>query len=323
MGMDSRSNSWEFINIGNPEYFTLIMGQSPPSRTYNIEGLGLPFFQGKAQFGGLYPTLNKYCSEPSRIAEKDDVLISVRAPVGPTNMANCKCCIGRGLAAIRCTEKVVPKFLLYALRSMEGNIAASVQDQGGGFTAIKREQIEAIEIPVPPLEEQRRMVSRIEELTRRVEEARRVRRVSIEEASRYLAAAISKVFDNRESHGWKVKKIKYICEKPQYGFTESATLDPVGPKFLRITDIQNGKVDWQTVPYCRCDDVDKYRLRPGDIVFARTGATTGKSFLTTETPEPAVFASYLIRLQPKEEVLPEFLYWYFQSSKYCVVSVCH
>ena len=194
MGMDSRSNSSGFINIGNPEYFTLIMGQSPPSRTYNIEGLGLPFFQGKAQFGGLYPTLNKYCSEPSRIAEKDDVLISVRAPVGPTNMANCKCCIGRGLAAIRCTENVVPKFLLYALRSMEGNIAASVQDQGGGFTAIKREQLEAIEIPVPPLEEQRRIVSRIEELTRRVEEARRILKEAEAELAAFTPSLLAKAF---------------------------------------------------------------------------------------------------------------------------------
>lgn len=130
---------WILVNIGNQKYFSLIMGQSPPSESYNHDGTGLPFFQGKAEFGEFYSTPQKYCSKPLRIAEEEDVLISVRAPVGPTNLASCKCCIGRGLAATKCKEKVIPKFLLFAPRWIENGIANSVQDQGGGFTAIKRE----------------------------------------------------------------------------------------------------------------------------------------------------------------------------------------
>ncbi|MCK4604345.1 MAG: restriction endonuclease subunit S, partial [Deltaproteobacteria bacterium] len=109
----NNKNGWKYKKLGDENYFKVIMGQSPPSKTYNFEEIGLPFFQGKAEFGKMFPMPKKYCSEPTRIAEKNDVLISVRAPVGPTNLANTRCCIGRGLAAIRCEQKVLPRFLFY------------------------------------------------------------------------------------------------------------------------------------------------------------------------------------------------------------------
>ncbi|MCP4542487.1 MAG: hypothetical protein GY832_35655 [Chloroflexi bacterium] len=100
---------------------------------------------------------------------------------------------------------------------------------------------------------------------------------------------------------WYWTTVGELSENIQYGHTESAKDEPVGPKFLRITDIQHGRVNWETVPYCKCSEEEhnKYRLRPGDIVFARTGATTGKSYLIANCPD-AVFASYLIRLRPSE-----------------------
>src|ERR1700746_946661 len=117
--------------------------------------------------------------------------------------------------------------------------------------------------------------------------------------------------------GWTAAPIKEICEPPQYGHTAPAEAAPVGPRMLRITDIQKGKVDWTQVPHCRCSEIEKYRLRRGDILFARTGATTGKSFLVGDVPE-AVFASYLIRLRVRQHVLSEYLFWYFQSSDYWI-----
>lgn len=103
-----------------------------------------------------------------------------------------------------------------------------------------------------------------------------------------------------------------------YGYTESATSDPIGPKFLRITDIQDSGVNWDDVPFCQIDatGLKKFKLAHGDIVFARTGATTGKSFLVINPPE-AVFASYLIRLRLQDmSLLPEFVSLYFQSKEY-------
>ncbi len=115
--------------------------------------------------------------------------------------------------------------------------------------------------------------------------------------------------------GWDEATVKELCGQPQYGYTESATLQPIGPRFLRITDIQDGDVNWESVPYCPCNELGKYRLADGDILFARTGATTGKSYLVHNPPE-AVFASYLIRIRPGTRVLPECVWWYFQSSGY-------
>lgn len=85
---------------------------------------------------------------------------------------------------------------------------------------------------------------------------------------------------------------------------------------LRITDIQDGKVYWSSVPYCKCTDVAKYELSTGDLVFVRTGATLGKSFLITDVSKQVIYASYLIRLRTRGNVLPEFLYYFFQSPDY-------
>lgn len=102
--------------------------------------------------------------------------------------------------------------------------------------------------------------------------------------------------------------LDYYLQNTQYGFTASA-LQTGSFRLLRITDINNGTVDWDSVPYCECDnkDVEKYLLKEDDILIARTGGTTGKSFLIKELPSNAVFASYLIRLRANEQCLPEFL----------------
>ena len=118
--------------------------------------------------------------------------------------------------------------------------------------------------------------------------------------------------------GWESKKLK-VVSAINYGYTVSASSDPVGPHFLRITDIQNDHVDWESVPYCKIEphDLEKYRLANGDIVFARTGATTGKSYLVNDPPEEAIFASYLIRLRLREKtLLPEFVSLFFQTAGY-------
>lgn len=96
----------------------------------------------------------------------------------------------------------------------------------------------------------------------------------------------------------------------QYGYTASAQDEPVGPKFLRITDIVSDIINWDTVPHCEIDenDYEKHKLFKGNIVVARTGATAGYAKLIRENDKEAVFASYLIRIRPNVDgVAPEFL----------------
>jgi len=130
-----------------------------------------------------------------------------------------------------------------------------------------------------------------------------------------VRAAATILFSALERHNTPLVPLSDLCERPQYGFTASATLEPLGPKFVRITDLQDGKINWTSVPFCKCDDAQKYALNANDILFARTGATTGKTYLVRDQ-QPAVFASYLIRLRPKANVEAGYLYSFFQSDNY-------
>ena len=116
---------------------------------------------------------------------------------------------------------------------------------------------------------------------------------------------------------WEWATVGDLSASIEYGYTESSTRAEVGPKFLRITDIQNEKVEWDEVPYCpiSLDREAKYALQTGDIVFARTGATTGKSHLI-HSPPRAIFASYLIRVRPLPLVPSRYLALFFQSQNY-------
>lgn len=163
-----RARLWRSARLG--DVANIIMGQSPPSSTYRDTPDGLPFFQGKADFGAVHPVARKWCTEPIKVAYAGDILMSVRAPVGPTNLADTECCIGRGLAAIRAGAAVEQGFLLGALRAIEGEIASI--GTGSTFQAISGKQLRATIIPLPPLDEQRRIVAGLEARMADAERAR-------------------------------------------------------------------------------------------------------------------------------------------------------
>ncbi len=122
--------------------FDLLMGQSQPGDTYNDSGDGLPFFQGRTDFGFRYPENRKYCSAPTRVAEKGDTLVSVRAPVGDINLASERCCIGRGVAALR--HKVGgASFTYYTAWSLQEEFR-QYENTGTVFGAINKKQFEKI-----------------------------------------------------------------------------------------------------------------------------------------------------------------------------------
>ena len=204
-------------------------------------------------------------------------------------------------------ENLNPKYFYLALLSL------NIETRGyARHYRILKEK----EIPLPPIEIQKKIVERIEKMMAKIDEAKKFRKEALADASALIPSALNKIFEEGKKKGWEDVKVGDVCEKPQYGYTESAKLEAVGPKFLRITDIQNGNVDWKNVPYCFCNDIEKYQLKNGDIVFARTGATVGKSYLIKDSPKNAIFASYLIRLRATEKILPDFLYYFFQSPDY-------
>ncbi|MCK4396635.1 restriction endonuclease subunit S [candidate division WOR-3 bacterium] len=147
---------WEVAKLGDKNIVDLIMGQSPPSSTYNKKAEGLPFLQGKAEFGKIYPSPLIYCSRPLKIAEKNDLLLSVRAPVGDVNITLYKSCIGRGLTAIRPKSNRLHYLYLFYYLVFNKRIFQFLA-AGSTFKAIRKNEIENYSIPLPPLPEQHRI----------------------------------------------------------------------------------------------------------------------------------------------------------------------
>ena len=139
---------WEVRTLG--ERFRLTMGQSPPGTTYNNDGEGLPFFQGRTDFGLRYPSNRVFCSAPSRLAQSDDTLVSVRAPVGDVNMAWEESCIGRGVAAIRHLSGS-RSFSYYALQTLRAELQ-QYEQAGTVFGAITGKQFGSMQVVEPPPE---------------------------------------------------------------------------------------------------------------------------------------------------------------------------
>ena len=180
---------------------TIIAGQSPDSKYYNLNGEGIPFFQGKADFGEIYPNIRVFCTNPTKIAEKDDILLSVRAPVGPTNLSPGKVCIGRGLTAIRPNNEVGLKYLLYYFRHFEAQL--NQKGTGTTFKAITQNIIKNLDVPVPPLPEQERIVARIEELFSELDKAVETLNTTKQQLAVYRQAVLKEAFEGKLSKQWR------------------------------------------------------------------------------------------------------------------------
>ena len=195
-----------------PDFTCIVMGQSPASKTYNHSGAGLPFFQGKAEFGDLYPTINMYCSQPKKIAKQGATLLSVRAPVGPSNLAQHECCIGRGLAALHPCGEIEPKFLLYLFRSIEPVISG--KGTGSTFKSVTKGFVEDLEFDLPPLPEQRRIVAKIEELFSELDKGVESLKTARTQLNVYHQAVLKHAFEGKLTAQWREEN-KDKLEKPE------------------------------------------------------------------------------------------------------------
>lgn len=216
------------------------------------------------------------------------------------------------LATITAGEKIDFKYLYFFLILVDARDIAP----NSSYPSLRIADIAKIEIPLPPVLEQRRIVVKLEGVLAKIGEAKKLRAEARENADNLLSAELHKIFEEGKKKGWEEKTVEYVTNKIQYGYTASAKQSGTA-RLLRITDIQNNQVNWDEVPYCDCEDAEKYKLHSGDIVFARTGATVGKSFLIKNPPKNAVFASYLIRANVNiQKCSSEFLYYFFQSPNY-------
>lgn len=253
----------------------VVAGQSPKSEFYNSEGEGDPFYQGKKEFGDRFigpPT--KWTTSANRIAEAGDILMSVRAPVGPVNITQQRICIGRGLAAIRPGPRVDRDFLYYALLERQSEIRGT---EGAVFASINKTQIGAVKIPLPPLAEQKRIVAILDEAFEALERAEECHGEAITQANLFterfadqLLREVHSGSEHRSMADWGLK----VSTGPFGSLLHKSDYIKGGVPLINPVNLVNGEIEVdaaKTVAGDALERLQRYRLNAGDVLVARRG----------------------------------------------------
>jgi len=301
---------WDIKKLG--EVCEVIAGQSPEGRYYNNKEEGLPFYQGKKEFTKKYiGKPKKWTTKVTKEALKDDILISVRAPVGPINYSTQKICIGRGLAAIRASGKIEREYLYNFLVKHENEI---VGNTGAVFNSINKSQIGAIQIPLPPLSEQKRIVSILDKAFKAINLAKTNAEQNLKNAKELFESYLQNIFENK-GDDWVEKKLGEVCEiqlgKTPYRKTQSFwdRDKETSNVWLSIADMKHGEELFDSKEYISDLGVKNIKYVPKDTLMLSFKLTLGRvSFSGKDLFTNEAIAS-LVKLSPKVD--KKFLFYYF------------
>ena len=206
------------------------MGQSPDSSSYNESGEGIPFFQGNADFGDRYPVTRIWCSEPKKVAQENDILISVRAPIGAINYSKEKCCIGRGLAALTVDKtKISEKLLFWVLKAKKEEL--NRQGTGSTFKAISKKSLEELLIPQIDIKEQEKDVEILEKIYMIIQNKHKELKLLTDLISaRFVELFGDTVYNDKK---WETDTVKNLCKEIYGGGTPSKA----HPEYYKDGDI--------------------------------------------------------------------------------------
>ena len=265
----SLPDHWKVARLG--DVCNIVMGQSPPSTTYNDEGVGMPFLQGKAEFTELFPVPTKYCTKQLRVCSTESVLMSVRAPVGNVNLADREYIIGRGLTSIR-LKHGNNRFLFYLLLHSKKEFEA--KSSGSTFKSINKTTINNFRISLPPLPEQ----CAIAHVLQTIQEAKFTRQREIALEFERKAALMDYLF----SHGTKgePRKPTEIGEIPEsWQVTKLGDLVKLKSGSSRPKDIESQPNTELTVPVYGGNGILGYTSKKFSeerlLVIGRVGAYCG------------------------------------------------
>ena len=298
------------------EICAINMGQSPDSSTYNEDGNGLPFFQGNADFGEIYPALRIWCSEPTKIAREKDILISVRAPIGALNIANCECCIGRGLAALTVNEDICArKYLWYVLSSKVDELNS--KGTGSTFKAISKKTLAETEIPLPPLDIQRKIALVLDKVSDLIAK----RRQQMDKLDEIVKARFVEIFGDpvRNPMNWPVHRFSEYIEFLTSGSRGWAKyFSDNGEYFITIKNVKNCRItvaDIQHVVPPNNAEAKRTKVQEGDLLISIT-ADLGRTGVVSK--EIATHGGYInqhltcIRIK-KDYLNPLYVAYYMES----------
>ena len=298
------------------EICAINMGQSPDSSTYNEDGNGLPFFQGNADFGEIYPALRIWCSEPTKIAREKDILISVRAPIGALNIANCECCIGRGLAALTVNEDICArKYLWYVLSSKVDELNS--KGTGSTFKAISKKTLAETEIPLPPLDIQRKIALVLDKVSDLIAK----RRQQMDKLDEIVKARFVEMFGDpvRNPMNWPVHRFSEYIEFLTSGSRGWAKyFSDNGEYFITIKNVKNCRItvaDIQHVVPPNNAEAKRTKVQEGDLLISII-ADLGRTGVVSK--EIATHGGYInqhltcIRIK-KDYLNPLYVAYYMES----------
>ncbi len=286
------------------------MGQSPDSKFYNNDKIGLPFYQGKADFGRINPIPKIWCSKSKKEAKPNDILISVRAPVGDLNINNEQSCIGRGLAAITCKSDVDMMYLYYHLKYLKPQLKHI--STGSTFESINRSQLENLIIDYKPYFEQIKISNILQVVQRQIE----VR----EKLLRLYDLLIKSRFDefNKNNNNVKVSKLEALCTSIVRGPFGSALKvenfvkksDTSVKVYEQSNAIQkSAAIGSRYISREHYESLKRFKCKPGDIIMSCSG-TIGKLFILPSDAEEGIINQALCKFTLGKILLPEIFLLY-------------
>lgn len=266
------------------------MGQSPDSSSYNDCEEGLPFFQGNADFGERYPVTRVWSSMPTKKAKANDILISVRAPIGALNYAKELCCIGRGLAALTPnTEKVSPEFIFWMLKGK--NAELNSKGTGSTFKAISKRVLEEIRVPNIDLDTQKIYSGNLEKIYKIIQ----LRKQQLQQLDELVKARFVELFGNPISNpkNWTIKKLGEITSKIGSGATPKGGKESYiseGVSLIRSMNVHNAQFIYKELAHIteeQAKQLDNVLVEENDVLLNITGASVARSCIVPYDILPA------------------------------------
>ncbi len=320
--------SWEVKPLKSIS--SILMGQSPSSSEVN-ETDSLPFLQGNAEFGPYSPTPIHYCDTAVKRCKTGDVLMSVRAPVGATNVADQPYGIGRGLCAF--TPWIDPSFLRYVLQNHSSDFL--YYSNGSTFDAITVESLRNFMVAVPPINIQKRIVSYLDAQCALIDSQIQSVEVSIKKLEEIkqsiIFKAVTKGFDTSVSlvdtgipwigfvpTDWEIDRIRSSCTlKGRIGWQglKADEFIDEGPYVITGVDFDNGKINWSTCNHFskeRYDEDPNIHVKEGDLLITKDG-TVGKVAIAIDAPDEVSLNSGVMIIRPCIELDRNYLRYVLTS----------
>ena len=284
----------------------IFMGQAPDGASYNEEGNGCPLIAGAGDFGARTPKPKKFTTQPIRVSESGDIILCIRATIGDLNWSDKSYCLGRGVAGLRPYKKELDRFYLWHFIN-DNKQKLEALGTGSTFKQISRHDISSFEIPLPPLDEQRRIAAILD----KADAIRRKRQESIHFTEEYIRSTFLEMFGDPVTNpkGVKVVQLSDITTKITDGVHQKPNYTDSGVPFISVKDITTGRLKFDNCKYVSLEDHQKFTKRCKaerfDILYTKVGATYGRPALVDTDREFSLYVSVCL-IKPQKKLVDPF-----------------